>query len=57
MEDQKVGGDVLRGWVGWGIKWGCLVVGLGLVDEWVLGGRSGVLGGVRGLWGWVFGGG
>lgn len=54
MRDQKIGremGDLVRGWVEWGVKWGVLVVGVGLVDEWMMGGRSGVLGGLWGLWG------
>ena len=53
MSDQKVGrqiGDVLMGWAAWGVKWGAVVVGLRMLDVYVMGGRSGVLGVVRG-WG------
>lgn len=55
IKDQRVGrgvSDLLRGWVGWGVWWVGVVVGVGWVDEWVMGGRSGVLGVVRGWWGW-----
>ena len=54
MSDQKVGrqmSDMLKTWVGWGVKCGGLVIALGVLDEYCLGGRSGVLGLVRGLWG------
>ena len=61
MSDQKVGKgmvDVLRWWVkwmDWGVKWGIMVLGVGVLDEWALGGR-GVVGVVRGLYGRGMGG-
>jgi len=32
MEDQKLGGGIVRKWVGRGLKWGMLVLVLGLLD-------------------------